>query len=135
MTWPYTQTSTVFLFSLKPLPSVLCAFRIVSKKPFPNPRSWRLLLCFLPRVLIVSDPRFRSPIYQSKHLKLTFMYGVRQGLIMLLIIWSSLEDDGELIHYFQKWQVKGKEQAFILFFPPQLIGSSKEIVAIGKFLF
>lgn len=49
---------------------------------------------------------------------------------------SSLEDDGEPAHGFQKWQIKGKETSLYPVFPLQLIPLvNKQIVTMKKFLF
>lgn len=50
--------------------------------------------------------------------------------------WSSLEDDGEPINGFQKWQIQGIETSIYPVFPPQLIPLvNKQIVAMRKFPF
>lgn len=58
--------SIVSIFSLVP-----CALGIISKKSFPNPRSQRLRLCFLLRI-IVQALTFRPLV----HFELTFVYGI-----------------------------------------------------------
>ena len=44
---------------------------------------------------------------------------------MFLMNWSSLEDDSEPIHAFQKLQIKGNEASIYPVFPPQSISLVK----------
>ena len=79
-----TREVPKFLAFMKPnlfFPLVACVFGIISKKPLPNPRSWRFILIFSSKSFVVLALIFRSLI----HFELIFVYGVRSGTTFILL--------------------------------------------------